>query len=152
MAELSSELSVLLAILTPTAAAFLTSYFTHRYAQKRENYAKRMKIVGWLEWLKDFLKQVNDLPTKQKTDKLPWWADHAVQSIGDSLHLLSENTRINLLKLIDECWIDAPVIKTSVEGKDGIASISSIAPVYDQSKIQNMMNEIEKLINQIKDP
>ena len=149
MVELSPELVLWLAIfgtVTPIIAATLTALLTHLGARRREDYAKKMKIVGWLEWLKNFLKQVDHFHNKeQKIYKLPWWADHAMQNIGDSLHLLRENTRRNLLNLVNECWLDDPILAyTHEEGKIVDAS-------YDKQKVQNMKSNIEKLIKQIKD-
>lgn len=111
-----------------------------------------MKIVGWLEWLKFFLKQVKDITLEQRRGKLPWWADNAMQNIGDSLHILRQNARMNLLKIVNECWVDAPVKKSVVEGSDAEASIFSMDAFYDKGKVQDMINDIDKLIKQIKDP
>jgi hypothetical protein len=138
-------------ILSPIIAATLTALFTHYWARSRENHAKKMKIVGWLEWLKNYLAQIDYFPLKQQRVKtLPWWADHAMQNIGDSLHLLREDTRKSLVTLINECWVDAPVTEYISNGTGREAEI--VDAKYDKDNVQKMKNDIENLIKRIKDP
>ncbi|MGD0496623.1 MAG: hypothetical protein ABSB28_11410 [Candidatus Bathyarchaeia archaeon] len=144
MAELPLELGIVASFI----AAILTATFAHLWTLRRENDSKKMKIIGWLEWLKMFLETTDQFRYKeQKINKLPWWADHAMQDIGESLYLVTENTRRNLLGLINECWLEEPVVEY-LEGHNG----KILDVLYDKSKVQTMKRNIDILIKQIIDP
>ena len=153
MAELPPQVSIWLAMLGLLASIFaasLTAFLTHVYASRREDHAKRMKIVGWLEWLRNFLEQVEKelpFPESQKIGKLPWWADNAMKDIGDSLYRLPEAARENLMKLINKCWVDEPAEHLYDTVKDKIVDVN-----YNSAKVKTMKMDIEELIKQIKDP
>lgn len=47
-------------------------------------------------------------------DKLPWWADHAMQSCGDSLSVLSKEERDHFIKLLKDTFVRVGMIDSEI--------------------------------------
>lgn len=108
-------LEVLIAVFVPIFAASLTALITHWFATKREEQAKRQKIIGWLMWLSFFLQQIEEvlkedprgiLKIDPKKDKILWWATQTFLTIGDSLYLMKKSTFEKLIRLVNYCIMD----------------------------------------------
>jgi DNA-binding ferritin-like protein (Dps family) len=127
----------------------LTAILTHWANLQREKNVSHQKIIGWLEWLKSFLEENKNFPyPEQRIKKLPWWADHALQSIGDSLYSIDNTAREKLKKIVRECWTEHPV----KEYKHNRLTGEIIDTIYDDGKVKEMKKEIEELVKQISDP
>jgi hypothetical protein len=146
MTELTT--GVIVALVSAISTASLTAIITHWANLQREKNVSRQKIIGWLEWLKSFLEENKNFPhPSQRSGKLPWWSDNALQSIGNSLYSIDNTARDKLKKVVRECWTEHPV-------KENLLSASGrvINTIYDDDKVSVMKKEIEELIKQISDP
>jgi hypothetical protein len=141
--KVEAVLEVLIAVLVPIFAASLTASITHWFATKREEQAKRQKIIGWLTWLSLFLRQIEEVQKEDpkgilkidpKKDKILWWATQTFLTIGDSLYLMEKSTFEKLIQLVNYCIMDYAL------------TISE----YNPKAIQKIKEQVDDLIKDIK--
>ncbi|MDH7508940.1 MAG: hypothetical protein QHH00_06025 [Methanomassiliicoccales archaeon] len=133
MSEFAGFDGVVAAILSAVLASVLTAVAIHLLELRRDKQQRRLKILGWLRWLEFYLDEVESkkLDANLLTDKLPWWADHAMQSCGDSLGLLSEKQREEFIGLL----------KGTFE-QSGMISPETAGPILD--KASKLLQDLEK--------
>ena len=102
--DINSILLAILAIIGGISVALVTYYLTVRH----ERASQRSKITGWLRWLAIFLGQIHGhhIDMMEAEGKLPWWADHMLQSAADAFISLSPHENELLNSLISEAWTD----------------------------------------------
>ena len=108
----------------------------NRLSQKRRNAARKAKLTTWLIWLSSILKQ-GKKGTVDLARKLPWWADHALQDIGDLFIILNKEQTNNLKTLLAKAWEND--IFTLVEG----------TPQVDVNKTGEIERLADKLIQDL---
>jgi len=142
MSEFAGFDGVVAAILSAALASILTAVAMHIFELRRDKQRRKLKILGWLRWLEFYLDEVKSVYLDEvKSGKIPdeellrgkltWWADHAMQSCGDSLDVLSKNEQKEFIGLLKDTFKMSGIIPPEIAG-----------PIHDKTK--RLLNHLEK--------
>jgi hypothetical protein len=109
---------------------------TNRLSRKNQDAARKAKLTAWLIWLSSILKQ-GETGTINLEKQLPWWADHALQDIGDLFIVLNKEQARDLKTLLSKAWEND--IFTIVEG----------TPQLDSKKMEKIETLTDRFIHDL---